>query len=379
MATTDRTRITKPSPIVEDEQGQLRARQGISREVVSELSKIKGEPDWMAEKRIKALEIFERKPIPTWGPDLSALNLDDLVLYSPPTAGRFNSWDDVPEEMKQTYEDLGIPQAEREHLAGVVGVWRQEPVYEGLKEEYAKQGILFCSMDTAVTEYPELVQKYFMNKCVPAQDNKFSRAARRRLVGRGLLLHPQGRQVRPAAAVLLPHGGGRRGHLRAHADRRRRGLGGELHRGLHRADLLGQLDALRGRRDLRPRGREGALHDRAELVEGRLQPQHQARRRRRQRHRRVGRRLDGREVRDALPRLVPDGRGRARRPPERRRRRQRRAQGHRREGRAPGAEHDLEHPRQVDLQGRRDHGLPRPREDGPRTRPARKPACSATG
>ena len=174
MATTDSTRITKPSPIVEDDQGQLLARQGISREVVSELSKIKGEPDWMAEKRIKALEIFERKPIPTWGPDLSALNLDDLVLYSPPTAGRFDSWDDVPAEMKQTYEDLGIPQAEREHLAGVVGVWRQEPVYEGLKEEYAKQGILFCSMDTAVTEYPELVQKYFMNKCVPAQDNKFS-------------------------------------------------------------------------------------------------------------------------------------------------------------------------------------------------------------
>ena len=174
MATIDRTRIAKPSPIVEDEQGQLRARQGISREVVSELSKIKGEPDWMAEKRLKSLEIFERKPIPTWGPDLSGLNLDDLVLYSPPTAGRFNSWDDVPAEMKQTYEDLGIPQAEREHLAGVVGVWRQEPVYEGLKEEYAKQGILFCSMDTAITEYPELVQKYFMNKCVPPQDNKFS-------------------------------------------------------------------------------------------------------------------------------------------------------------------------------------------------------------
>ena len=87
MATTDSTRIAKPSPIVEDDQGQLLARQGISREVVSELSKIKGEPDWMAEKRIKALEIFERKPIPTWGPDLSELNLDDLVLYSPPPPG----------------------------------------------------------------------------------------------------------------------------------------------------------------------------------------------------------------------------------------------------------------------------------------------------
>jgi Fe-S cluster assembly protein SufB len=174
MAATDKTRIAKPSPIVEDDDGQLVARRGISREVVDELSKIKGEPDWMREKRLKSLEIYLRKPIPTWGVDLSGLNLDELVLYSPPTTGRFNSWDDVPKEMKDTYEALGIPQAEREHLAGVVGVWRQEPVYEGLKEVYAKQGILFCSMDTAVTEYPDLVQKHFMNKCVPPQDNKFS-------------------------------------------------------------------------------------------------------------------------------------------------------------------------------------------------------------
>ena len=174
MAVTDATRITKPSPIVETEQGELVARRGVSLEVIRELSKIKGEPRWMAEKREQSFNIFQRKPIPTWGPDLSELNFDDLVLYSPPTTGRFNSWDDVPEEMKKTYEDLGIPQAEREHLAGVVGVWRQEPVYEGLKEEYAKMGILFCSMDTAVREYPDLVQKYFMTKCVPAQDNKFS-------------------------------------------------------------------------------------------------------------------------------------------------------------------------------------------------------------
>jgi Fe-S cluster assembly protein SufB len=166
--------INKPSPIVEDEHGELRARRGISREVVLELSKIKGEPAWMTEKRLRSLEIFERKPLPRWGVPLEGLELDDLVLYSPPTTGRFDSWDDVPEEMKKTYEDLGIPQAEREHLAGVVGVWRQEPVYEGLKEEYRKLGILFCSMDTAISEYPELVQKYFMTKCVPAQDNKFS-------------------------------------------------------------------------------------------------------------------------------------------------------------------------------------------------------------
>src|SRR3981189_2314231 len=103
MATADKTRITKASPVVEDDQGQLRARTGISREVVEELSKIKGEPDWMREKRLKSLEIYLRKPIPTWGGDLSGLNLDELVLYSPPTTGRFNSWDDVPKDMKDTY------------------------------------------------------------------------------------------------------------------------------------------------------------------------------------------------------------------------------------------------------------------------------------
>ena len=167
-------RIAKPSAIEEDEQGQLIARKGISREVIEELSRIKEEPDWMLQKRLRSLEIYERKPVPTWGVDLSGLDLDELVLYSPPTAGRFDSWDDVPEDMKKTYEDLGIPQAEREHLAGVVGVWRQEPVYEGLKEEYAKQGIIFCSMESAVRDYPELVEPYFMTKCVPPQDNKFS-------------------------------------------------------------------------------------------------------------------------------------------------------------------------------------------------------------
>ena len=174
MASTDKTRVARPSAIKENEQGQLVARKGISREVIEELSHIKGEPQWMREKRVKSYEIFERKPIPTWGVDLSDLDLSTLVLYSPPEAGRFDSWDDVPKEMKDTYEKLGIPQAEREHLAGVVGVWRQEPFYEGLKQEYADMGILFCAMDTAVTEHEDIVREHFMNKCVPPQDNKFS-------------------------------------------------------------------------------------------------------------------------------------------------------------------------------------------------------------
>jgi Fe-S cluster assembly protein SufB len=209
VAATDKTRITKPSPIVEDEQGQLVAKKGISREVVEEMSKIKGEPDWMREKRLKSLEIFQRKPVPTWGVDLSGLDFDDLVLYSPPTAGRYNSWDEVPEEMRQTYEDLGIPQAEREHLAGVVGVWRQEPVYEGLKQEYADLGILFCSMDTAVQQYPELVEQYFMNKCVPPQDNKFSALHGAIWSGGSFLYVPKGVKVDlPLQAYFRMEGSG---------------------------------------------------------------------------------------------------------------------------------------------------------------------------
>ncbi|HEV2773666.1 MAG TPA: Fe-S cluster assembly protein SufB [Thermoleophilaceae bacterium] len=209
MAITENPRIAKPSAIEEDEQGQLVARKGISREVVEELSKVKGEPNWMREKRRKSAEIYERKPIPTWGVDLSGLDLDELVLYSPPTAGRYDSWDDVPEDMKKTYEDLGIPQAEREHLAGVVGVWRQEPVYEGLKQEYADLGIIFCSMDTAVTDYPELVEPYFMNKCVPPQDNKFSALHGAVWSGGSFLYVPKGVKVDlPLQAYFRMEGAG---------------------------------------------------------------------------------------------------------------------------------------------------------------------------
>jgi Fe-S cluster assembly protein SufB len=209
MAATDKTRIAKPSPIEEDEQGQLVAKKGISRDVVEELSKVKGEPQWMRDKRLKSLEIFERKPIPTWGVDLSGLDFDELVLYSPPTAGRYNSWDEVPEDMKRTYEDLGIPQAEREHLAGVVGVWRQEPVYEGLKKEYEELGILFCSMDTAVQEYPDLVEPYFMTKNVPPQDNKFSALHGAVWSGGSFLYVPKGVKVDlPLQAYFRMEGAG---------------------------------------------------------------------------------------------------------------------------------------------------------------------------
>ena len=173
MATIDKTRIPN-NPIKEKSDGSLVAKNGISREVVIEMSKIKNEPKFMLDMRLKSLDIFHRKPVPTWGVDLSGLDLDELVLYSPPGTGKFDSWDDVPDEQKDTFEKLGIPQAEREYLAGVVGVWDNNTFYEGLKEQYSDLGIIFTSMDTAVQEYPELVEQYFMKRCVPPQDNKYS-------------------------------------------------------------------------------------------------------------------------------------------------------------------------------------------------------------
>jgi Fe-S cluster assembly protein SufB len=173
MATIDKTRIPN-NPIKEKSDGSLVAKNGISREVVIEMSKIKNEPQFMLDMRLKSLDIFHRKPVPTWGVDLSGLDLDELVLYSPPGTGKFDSWDDVPDEQKDTFEKLGIPQAEREYLAGVVGVWDNNTFYEGLKEQYSDLGIIFTSMDTAVQEHPELVEQYFMKRCVPPQDNKYS-------------------------------------------------------------------------------------------------------------------------------------------------------------------------------------------------------------
>ncbi len=147
---------------------------GLSRALVEEISWQKEEPDWMRVKRLKSYDIFESRPMPNWGPDLSGLKFDDLTFYTLPGSKKTRSWDEVPQEIKDTYEKLGIPEAERKYLAGVVAVYDSEPIYEGLKEEYSKLGILFTSMDTAVKEYPDIVKKHFMTNCVPPTDNKFA-------------------------------------------------------------------------------------------------------------------------------------------------------------------------------------------------------------
>ncbi|MHB9092265.1 MAG: Fe-S cluster assembly protein SufB, partial [Chloroflexota bacterium] len=147
---------------------------GLRREVIEEISWRKSEPNWMLGKRLEAFAVFERMPLPTWGPDLSAINLDEIVFYHPPESVRARRWEDVPADIKDVYNKIGIPEAEQKYLAGVVAVRDQEPVYEHLKRQFEKMGIIFVSMETAVTKYPELVEEHFMKRNVPVYDNKFA-------------------------------------------------------------------------------------------------------------------------------------------------------------------------------------------------------------
>ncbi len=149
------------------------AGRGLTEEVVREMSAIKGEPEWMLQFRLKALEIFFQKPMPTWGADLSEINFDDICYYVRPTDRVGRTWDDVPEELKRTFDRLGIPEAERKFLAGVGAQYDSEVVYHHVREELEKLGVIFLSMDEGLKQYPDLVRQYF-GTIVPPTDNKFA-------------------------------------------------------------------------------------------------------------------------------------------------------------------------------------------------------------
>ena len=137
------------------------------------MSWLKGEPQWMLDFRIKSHRRFERRPRPTWGGDTTGINFDDIYYYIKPTDTLANDWDMVPESIKNTYERLGIPEAERKYLAGVTAQYESEVVYHRNREDLEAQGVLFCDMDTALREYPQLVKKHF-GTVIPPNDNKFS-------------------------------------------------------------------------------------------------------------------------------------------------------------------------------------------------------------
>ncbi len=150
----------------------FKARKGLDREIVCQISEMKGEPDWMRDFRLKSLDIFNSKPMPSWGGEIN-VDFQDIYYYLKPSEGQERSWDDVPQEIKDTFDKLGIPEAEKKFLSGVKAQFESEVVYGSLKEDLAKQGVIFLDTDTAVREHPDLVREHF-GKIIPPADNKFA-------------------------------------------------------------------------------------------------------------------------------------------------------------------------------------------------------------
>ena len=152
----------------------FKPKKGINVEIVNEMSEMKGEPDWMRQFRLRALKNFERKPMAPWfAVNMPNIDFNDIYYYIKPTEGQVDAWDELPESVKNTYEKLGIPEAERKYLAGVTAQYESEVVYHKNREDLEAQGVLFEDMDTALREHPEIVKKHF-GTIIPPNDNKFA-------------------------------------------------------------------------------------------------------------------------------------------------------------------------------------------------------------
>jgi len=149
------------------------SKKGLSRGTVEEISRIKNEPQWMLDFRLRSYDIFMKKPMPVWGGDLSKINFQNIFYYTKASEKQSKSWDDVPESVRKTFDKLGIPEAEKKFLAGVGAQYESETVYHNLREDLSKQGVIFCDTDTAVKEHPDILKKYF-GKVIPPEDNKFA-------------------------------------------------------------------------------------------------------------------------------------------------------------------------------------------------------------
>ena len=155
------------------DRSSFKSRKGLDEEVIRQISAFKEEPAWMLEFRLKAYRHFLERPMPTWGPDLSGLDLDEIYFYVRPEEIDQKSWDDVPDTIKNTFDRLGLPEAEQKYLAGVGAQYDSEMVYHNINEQLEKQGVIFLSIENGLKQYPDLFKEYF-STVVPIQDNKFS-------------------------------------------------------------------------------------------------------------------------------------------------------------------------------------------------------------
>ena len=178
----------------DDEDYVFKPTRGLNEDLVREISWMKGEPNWMRDYRVKSLKQFEKRPMPHWGGDMSEIYFDDIYYYIKPSEAVVDEWEDVPESIKDTYEKLGIPEAERKYLAGVTAQYESEVVYHKNREDLEAQGVIFCDMDTALREYPEIVRAYF-GKVIPSNDNKFSALNSAVWSGGSFIYVPEGVEV----------------------------------------------------------------------------------------------------------------------------------------------------------------------------------------
>ena len=155
------------------EKNVFKSKIGLSQEVVHQISSMKDEPKWMLEFRLKALEHYLKRPMPGWGPDISNLHLDEIYYYVRPSEMQGNTWDEVPEAIKNTFEKLGIPEAERKFLAGVGAQYESEMVYHSIQQQLEAKGVIFLSIENGLKQYPDLFKEYF-STVVPVEDNKFA-------------------------------------------------------------------------------------------------------------------------------------------------------------------------------------------------------------
>ncbi len=178
----------------DDEDYVFKPTKGLNEDLVREISWMKGEPNWMRDFRVKSLKQFEKRPMPHWGGDMSEIYFDDIYYYIKPSEAVVDEWEDVPESIKDNYEKLGIPEAERKYLAGVTAQYESEVVYHKNREDLERQGVIFCDMDTALREYPEIVRAYF-GKIIPSNDNKFSALNSAVWSGGSFIYVPEGVEV----------------------------------------------------------------------------------------------------------------------------------------------------------------------------------------
>ncbi len=151
----------------------FKTQKGITKEIVEQISSMKEEPKWMLDFRLKALDHYLKRPTPRWGVKLEGLDLDDIHYYVKPTEDEARSWEDVPETIKNTFDRLGIPEAEQKFLAGVGAQYESEMVYHSVQENLKKIGVIFVSIEDGLREYPDIFREYF-STVVPIEDNKFS-------------------------------------------------------------------------------------------------------------------------------------------------------------------------------------------------------------